>query len=229
MKDIKKSTTPKQIENNLQEYNQIVIGVHNYYNKATRISIDMHNINYRLDILKFKTLRKTIDFQVPNYRNNGFIEKTYGKSKLLTKMYGMYIVPVSYVQHKKPRQLSNDICKYTKKRRIKIHTDLECMNYETIKDIVNNPFYDKTVELNDIIIPKCASQYGVCYVSEIEITRDNLDFIYKDNKLIDKDVYQNIIIIDKNIKGLLLREGCGIKEMRKKFKRKETIGKKPLV
>ncbi|MBQ8681422.1 MAG: hypothetical protein IJ509_00715 [Bacilli bacterium] len=189
----------------------------------------MRDINYRLDNLKFKTLRKTIDFQVPNYRNNGFIEKTYGKSKLLTKMYGMYIVPVSYVQHKKPRQLSNDICKYTKKRRIKIHTDLECMNYETIKDIVNNPFYDKTVELNDIIIPKCASQYGVCYVSEIEITRDNLDFIYKDNKLIDKDVYQNIIIIDKNIKGLLLREGCGIKEMRKKFKRKETIGKKPLV
>lgn len=102
LKDIKKSTTPKQIENNLQEYNQIVIGVHNYYNKATSISIDMHDINYRLDIFRFKTLRKTIDFQVPNYRNNGFIEKTYGKSKSLTKLYGMYIVPISYVQYKKP-------------------------------------------------------------------------------------------------------------------------------
>lgn len=225
LKDIKKSTTPKQIENNLQEYNQIVIGVHNYYNKATSISIDMRDINYRLDILKFKTLRKTIDFQVPNYRNNGFIEKTYGKSKLLTKLYGMYIVPISYVRHKKPMQQSNDICKYTKEGRIKIHTDLECMNCETIKDIVNNPFYDETVELNDIIIPKLASQYGLCYISEIVIKRDNLDFIYKDNTLRDKDFYQNIIIVDKSIKGLLLLEGCGIKEMRKKFKRKETIGK----
>ena len=225
--DIKKSTTPKQIENNLHEYNQIVIGTHNYYNKATSISIDMGDINYRLGSIRFKALRKTIDFQVPNYRNNGFIEKTYGKSKLLTELYGMYIVPISYVQYKKPMQLSNDICKYTKEGRIKIHTGLECMNYETIKDIVKNPFYDETVELNDIIIPKLASQYGLCYVSEIEIKRDNLDVIYKDITLKDKDFYQNIVIVDKSIKGLLLREGCGIKEMRKKFKRKETIGRKP--
>lgn len=103
------------------------------------------------------------------------------------------------------------------------------MSYETIKDIVHNPFYDETVELNDIIIPKCAGQYGVCYVSEIEIKRNNLDFIYKNNTLIDKDFYQNIIVVDKSIKGLLLREGCGIKEMRKKFRRKETIGRKTLV
>ena len=229
LKDIKNSSTPKQIANNLHEYNQIIVGVHNYYKKATRISMDMFDINFRLNCLKFKTLRKTIDFQIPNYRNNGFIEKTYGKSKLLTKLYGMYIVPISYVQYKKPMQLSNEICKYTKTGRIKIHTGLECMNYETIKDIVHNPFYEETVELNDIIIPRIASQYGVCYVSEIEIKRDNLDFIYKNNTLKDKDFYQNIIIVDKSIKGLLLVEGCGIKEMRKKLKRKESIGKKPSV
>lgn len=229
LKDIRESTTPRKIECNLNEYNQIITGVHNYYNKATSISIDMYDISYRLNNLMFKTLRETIDFQVPNYRNNGFIEKTYGKSKLLTKLYGMYIIPISYVQYRKPMQQSNDICKYTKEGRIKIHTGLECMNYETIKDIVDNPFYDETVELNDIIIPKCASQYGVCYVSEIEIKRDNLDFIYKNNAIKDKDFYQNIIIVDKSIKGLLLREGCGIKEMRKKFKKKGNNRKKTLV
>lgn len=79
----------------------------------------MSTINYRLSNLKFKTLRQTIDFQMPNYRNNGFIEKTYGKSKQLVELYGMYIVPISYVQYKRPIQPSNDICKYTKEGRKK--------------------------------------------------------------------------------------------------------------
>lgn len=227
LKDIKKSITQRQIENNLKEYNQLIIGVHNYYNKATRISIDMRDISNRLNKLKFKTLRKTINFQIPNYRNNGFIEETYGKSKLIIKLYGIYIVPISYVKHKIPMQLSNDICKYTKEGRIKIHTGLECMDYETIKDIVKEPFHEETVELNDIIIPKCSSQYGLCYVSETIIKRNNLDFIYKNNTLTDKDFYKNIIIVDKIIKELLLKKGCGIKEMKKKFKRKESIGINP--
>lgn len=229
LKDIQKSSTPKQIESNLHEYNQIVIGSHNYYNKATNISIDMADINERLYSIMFKTLKETIEFQIPNYLNNGFIEKTYGKSKLLTKLYGTYVVPISYVQYKQPKQPSNKICKYTKEGRSEIHAGLECMNYETIKNIVNNPFYDETVELNDIIIPKCASQYGLCYVSGIEITKDNLDFIYKDNNLIDKDVYQNIIIVDRNIKGLLLRGDCGIMEMKEKLTKKGNNRKRTLV
>lgn len=67
-----------------------------------------------------------------------------------------------------------------------------------------------------------------CVMSVKKITRNNLDFIYKDNNLIDKRIYQNIIVIDKNINGLLLRKDCGIMEMKKKSRRKETIGNNPL-
>lgn len=51
--------------------------------------------------------------------------------------------------------------------------------YVTIKDIVRNPFWQATVELNDVIIPKCASQYVKCYVSTIDIKLENIDFIHK--------------------------------------------------
>ena len=46
--------------------------------------------------------------------NNGFIEKTYGKSKCLIKLYGAYIILLHYVKHKKPKQQKNSVCKYTK-------------------------------------------------------------------------------------------------------------------
>ncbi len=45
------------------------------------------------------------------------------------------------------------------------------------------------------------------------------------NKAYGKYDYQNIIILDKNIKGLLLRKGCGIMEFKKKyFKERRKIG-----
>ena len=206
LRNIRKSNTPKKIVNNLDKYNKTLIGVHNYYNKATYISIDMDNISKDLYYIKRKTLKETIVFQKINYLNNGFIEKTYGRSKCLIELYGIKIIPIHFIKFKKPCQVSNKICKYTELGRKEIHTGLECMNYKTIKDIVENPFYDETVELNDVIIPKCASQYGKCYVSKNKITSDNIDFIYIKNDIINKESYQNIKIIDKEVKKQLLRE-----------------------
>ena len=220
IKKIKQSNTSKEVLNSIEDYNKFVIGVHNYYKIATMISIDMHDIHNRLYSIMIKTLCKHVGLQMPNELNNGFIEETYGKSKCVQDIGGKLIVPISFVQFRKPISRSNSICKYTESGREEIHTGLECMNYETIRGIVNHPYYDESVELNDVIIPKCASQYGKCYVSEIKIDYTNLGFVYKNDKIKDKDRYQNIIIVDKSIKLLLLRKKCGIMELRKELRKK---------
>ena len=142
----------------------------------------MNDIMNELYTCTKKTLKETIAFQLPNYHNNGFIEKTYGKSKGMINLYRINIVPIHYVQYHVPKQRNNHICKYTKKGRKTIHTGLECMNYEIIRKIVEQPFWQETVELNDVIIPKCACQYGKCYISGIEINEDNINFIHKTHK-----------------------------------------------
>ena len=48
------------------KYNKLVIGVHNYYNKATSVSIDMNNISYRIYPIMKKTQEKSIELQIPN-------------------------------------------------------------------------------------------------------------------------------------------------------------------
>lgn len=228
LKNVKKSITPKAIVNSLTEYNQKVIGIHNYYNKATSVSIDMNNINNDLYYLRKNALKETIVLKILNCSNNGYIENTYGKSKCMINLYGINIVPIHYVQYKIPKQVNNEVCKYTKNGREKIHTYLECMNYQAIKDIVKNPFWHESVELNDVLIPKCASQYGRCYVSDIQINADNIDFIRKKQLKEDNDKYQNIIIVDKNIKGLIIREGCGIMKMKKKILKEKEDNRKIL-
>ncbi len=61
--------------------------------------------------------------------------------------------------------------------------------------------------------------YGKCCVN---IDVGNIDFAHKEHLRDNNDRYQNIVIIDKNIKGLLLSKGLGIMDLKKKFKRKEN-------
>ena len=63
----------------------------------------------------------------------------------------------------------------------------------------------------------CASQYGKCYITNDKITRSNIDYVYKKDNIFNKDIYQNIIIVKKKIKNLLLSKGCDIMELRKKI------------
>lgn len=82
----------------------------------------MSNIYEKIHIVIKKTLRKTMVFQVSNYFNSGFIEKTYDKSKCMMNLYGINIVPITYVQYHQPKQVENYVCKYTESERKKIHT-----------------------------------------------------------------------------------------------------------
>lgn len=61
----------KKVVDNISKYNEYLIGIHNYYNKAMFISIDMSNIYEEIHSVVRKTLRETRAFQVPNYLNNG--------------------------------------------------------------------------------------------------------------------------------------------------------------
>ena len=84
--------------------------------KNARYTIISHmsDIRRRVYCTMKQALKEIIVYQIPNYLNNGFIEKTYGKSKCLIKLYGAYIILLHYVKHKKPKQQKNSVCKYTK-------------------------------------------------------------------------------------------------------------------
>lgn len=49
------------------------------------------------------------------------------------------------------------------------------------------------------------------------INKDNIEFIYKNEDLKDKDNYQNVVIIDKSIKKLLQEKVCGIMKKKRKL------------
>lgn len=224
LKNIEKANSSKDVKETIDLHNSKVIGIHNYYEKATSISTDMARVSYKLYPRLYKVLTKTEFLPTEKSDSSEFIEKRYGKSKLLKKLGERYIVPISYVQHKIPTQPSNKINKYTKEGRKPIHTELECLPQGMINDILENPYTSKSVEFNDIIIPKLAGQLGKCYVTNISIAQEDIDYIYINEKLNNIDVYSNIVIVLKAIKEYILKEKSDILELKKKVKKKGIIG-----
>lgn len=58
LKKIRKSNSNKEVIENINEYNQNLIGIHNYYNKATYISVDMNSIQKDLYYIMKKSLKR---------------------------------------------------------------------------------------------------------------------------------------------------------------------------
>lgn len=227
LKAIEKANDSIQVKKAVDLYNSRVIGIHNYYNKATFISIDMSAIASRLYHRLYRVLKRTQFLPTEKSHSSQYIEKRYGKSQQLKKLGEQYIVPISFVQHKVPTQPSNKINKYTEEGRKQIHQNLECVSQVTIRDIIEHPYKDKTVEFNDIIMARLAGQLGKCYITQIIITQEDMEYIYLSNKLRKKDMYENICIVVRAVKEYIEKEKCEIKELKQeiKIKKKGTIEK----
>lgn len=121
---IKKSPTTK----NIQRWNAMILGKHNYYNVATLVTYDFAEIGYSL----LKTLHNRLRFISSN---NGRKSETY------MKYYGDYnsrtyyirniaLFPIAGIKTKPPMNFSQDICDYTVGGRAKIHTNLFTIDIE---------------------------------------------------------------------------------------------------
>ncbi|MED4400265.1 group II intron reverse transcriptase/maturase [Metabacillus fastidiosus] len=124
IKVMQRSTLPNKDFGN---YNAKVIGFHNYYNKATHISIDMGQVAFSIKRTLANRLKpkKCLDLSKKN-----FLMKQYGDSEQLrTAVGGRIIAPIGYCKHKHPLAKDARINKYTQSGREIIHKGLGINKY----------------------------------------------------------------------------------------------------
>lgn len=197
-------TRIRNVKSNKQEVvklNSAIRGMHNYYCTATRVSEDFWEIYYiLLPILKHIT------------NSNG--KKGPPQSAYQLKRYGGYNVrrfavgdmvidPISAVKFTVPRGFNQDICNYTDRGRELIHRKICKLEY-IFEYLSENPLPDESAEFNDNVISKISAQRGRCSVSKKQLTIEDITpyRIKKDGG----DGYRNIIVISKDIYGLIMEK-----------------------
>ena len=123
-----------------------------------------------------------------------------GKSKQVRYLSGQIVAPLGYVRHKIPLQVSNDINKYTVEGRKAIHKQINHIDTNILKQLMENPSPKANIEYNDNLLSLYSAQKGKCKICGQEL---ELEEIYCHHiipkELGGTDEYKNLIIVHTDI------------------------------
>ena len=207
IEQVKKIQKPKDVSQSvfeIQKFNQMVEGIHNYYRFATDVNIDCSKIQRKVSTTVKNRLKERVKKQ--GIVESKHIKKRYGKSQQIRFVDDKPLIPVGYVQTKNPMYKKKSICKYTESGRAEIHKNLQFDEYVlwVMKQLLYSYRNTESVELVDNKISLYAAQYGKCAILGTILDIDDIHCHHKLPKgLGGKDNYQNLVIVHKSVHKLI--------------------------
>lgn len=173
----------------LDRYNSLIRGIHNYYDKATNITEDLHDICWYTNWY-IKTKMK----DVLTYKN--------GSENKIPFIRGKPLVEIGKVKHNAPRYKSDKINYFEEKSRKHFYKKLKIENFFIMEKLLKNPKKYESVEFNDNVISKFCGQLGKYAITNNQIF-DLIDIKPIKIKENGTDKYDNIIIVNSKVEKLL--------------------------
>lgn len=216
IKAIQKSPSNETVWN----FNTVVMGIQNYYSAATRITINLNELNSYLRKVMYnrlKCLRTDANF----HDMTKTLQKRYKVYKCkLYKVQNMVFVPIHAQRHKTNLCFSQDTCNYTAEGRNKIHKSLKAINKTFLSSIMKSFIPNRSIEYNDNRISKFIAQYGKCAISGMELGKNDWHCHHKNPYHLSKDdSYLNLVILHEKVHRLVhLKDDDKIKAIIKVLK-----------
>ena len=197
IRELKKASTNKKKCNEVLElYNSIVRGTHNYYNTATHINEDLHNLQRHTKRYINTKLKNVLSF---GDVNDNITKEVIGK---VPKIRGKPLLEIGKVTHEPPRYRGNIINYFDANSRKRFHKDLAIDNIFIMEMLLKVPKLYESVEFNDNVLSKFCGQLGNdAITNEMMFDLSNIRAIRINENGTDK--YHNIIIVDKETEKLL--------------------------
>lgn len=209
-------------------FNTIVMGIQNYYSAATRITINLNELNSYLRKTMYnrlKILRTDAEF----HEMTKTLQKRYkGYKCKLYKIQNMVFVPLHAQKYKTNLCFTQDTCNYTTEGREKIHKGLKAINKDVLSYIMQSFIPNRTIEYNDNRISKFIAQYGKCAISGVELGLNDWHCHHKNPYHLSKDdSFSNLVILHESVHRLVhMKDNDKIKTLIKIFNlSKKQLGK----
>lgn len=186
----------------IRQYNELIIGIHNYYRYATAVNFDCMAIQFQISRIIYNRLKRQL-------KRHGTVTSKYiaeHYSKMLRFVCEEPICPIGYVQTSKPMYKKRKICKYTAEGREEIHKNLKFdESVISVLHMLAKEFIpDRSVEYMDNRVSLYAAQFGKCAVIGKVLWIDEIHCHHK--KPISQggtDEYNNLVIVHKDVHRLI--------------------------
>jgi hypothetical protein len=202
MKAIIKPPKGKSMAQAVLDYSAYVMGVHNYYQMATDVNLDLSKIGFYANKTA-KRLGKRLK-KVPKEKTTDAVVAKYGASKQLRWIGKTPVAPIAYVQTKAPMFKKKSVQKYTPEGRKEIHKPLG-IDTHMLKAILRQQLHGRSAEYADNRLSLFCGQYGKCAITGQAF--EMLEEIHCHHKLPrsmgGKDNYQNLILVCETVHILI--------------------------
>ena len=181
-------------------FNSMVMGIQNYYQIATDISIDCGDIGRAVNTVLKNRLKSGKSHRLKEEgRDLTKMElQRYGNSEQLKYIAQSKepIYPISYVQCKNPMSQRRKVCAYTATGRTEIHDNLR-INTFLMLQLMNAPTYRHSTEYADNRISLFSAQWGKCAVTGIDFKCISEIHCHHKTPKIDggSDKYENLVLV----------------------------------
>ncbi|MBE6639892.1 MAG: group II intron reverse transcriptase/maturase [Ruminococcaceae bacterium] len=207
----------------LCKYNAYLLGIHNYYQYATSVSVDLKPIAFHIQKNLRSRLKKRIKSAEQCKKRHltqnipRVIRERYSESRQLKFVNGNALIPVGYVKHKIPMQRKWGLTPYTLEGRECLHKTLQEVNLYVLKYLMRNPVRNRSVEFNDNRLSLYAAQKGRCAITGKEMDIGDIHCHHKIPRYLGgTDKYHNLVLICVDVHKLIHAVNPDVIELYKK-------------
>lgn len=160
----------------INQYNSTVMKIHNYYKIATCVYLDLEPVQKHIHYLFANRLGS-------NYNRKGSIPKNsfyrdYADSKQIRFIHQKCVLPIGAIKNvnaKFPLRIYN---KYTKEGREAMNR-FDSINYKVLHHLLNQPYYNSSVNYRDNQISLYIKQKGKCKITDNALEIGNMHCHHK--------------------------------------------------
>ena len=182
-------------------YNSTILGLQEYYDMATNVSIDFSEIEFKVLQFRHNQLKDLVS-------ESGKPSKTYTtryKGYTYKKQFvgEICLFPIPAVKNRTTTGFTQSICNYTEEGRSNIHDGLK-INTETLHHLMRNPPQNSSTELADNRISLYSAQWGKCFVTGESLMIGDMEIHHKIPREIGgTDEYKNLVWITEDVHKLV--------------------------
>jgi RNA-directed DNA polymerase len=184
-------------------FNSFVLGIHNYFSRATHVSVAFSRLAYDLRAFMFNRLK-----QIGKYEHPANPPPTYSKFYSLGyrtfKVANVFLYPLANVKTKNTMGFSQGLSLYTTAGREQIYKKLRPDLRQEIYVLMKSSIPNQSVEYMDNRISRYSMKMGKCEITGINLFATDVDcHHYIPLNLGGNDKFNNLRILHKEVNKLI--------------------------
>ena len=188
---------------NAMRFNSFVLGLHNYFNRATHVNLAFSRLAYEIGASMYNRLKSIGKYEHPNNPPPVY-KKFYGLGSKTYKIAGVYLFPLGIIKTKNVICFTQSITPFTEEGRVQISKRLSKDIRQEIVLLMESKIPTRSVEYMDNRISRYSMKKGKCEITGMFLTAQNVYcHHYIPVHLGGSDKFNNLRILQKEVHELI--------------------------